>query len=229
MKKYLFLVEKSSIANSFKKIYEKYKNEFGFDATFISFNASGWSRFDKSLHIDSYDEDWKADVSNLNLPNIFYILGSDNVKNVAETIDLNDYDEIISIVDPDIYGAILIHHFTKLKGIDCSFLKSIKLSSLTDEDIYGTLKNIKNAMSCENFVNELVSGFRKDLYTVDKNIFIFNSKYKICLCQGDLVLLSNHENKWTLNTEQVSIELNEAEMDKFQIETSLNLIKENLR
>ena len=220
MKKYLFLAEKRSVAKLFEKIYEKNKEEFDFEATFVGMNASTWNMFDKFRYIDFLIE-YKIDVSKYNLPDIFYLLGYNNLKNIIDTIDLSKYDKIISIVDPDIYGAMLIHHFANLKQIELSNFCAANINSLTNNDIYNILKNIKEIKNCEKFVNDLVNSFKEDLYVVKNYIFIYEKNYKISLTNGDLVLLIKNKNNYTLVTGQVSVELTEDEIKKFNIKESL--------
>lgn len=218
MKKYLFLAEKPSIAKICEKVFNENKDKFDFDATFIGFTSCGWSRFDNIRIIDNIEEAKKIDVSNLGLPNEFYILGYDRLVEFANKIDLNEYDQVVSVVDPDIYGAILINEFINLKGIDVSSLKSMSLFSLMDKDVLDAFNLLIN---CDVFVKELVVDFKEKLYIVDKTIFFFDKSYKVCLHKNDLIFITNYKDRYTLYTIQFSKELNKEKLDEFKIMESL--------
>lgn len=215
MKKYLFLAEKPSIARLCRKVYEDNKGKFDFEATFIGFTSCGWSKFDKVRFLNDFEGCEKIDVSSLELPNVFYILGYDRLKTIANEIDLSEYDEIVSIVDPDIYGAILINEFAKLKGLNTSFFKAIALCSLEEKDV---LEAFDLMINCKDFVRSLVNEFKENLYIVNKTIFFFDSLYKIVLYNGDLVLLNTYNNgKYFLTTDQFELKLDNDKMEKFKI------------
>lgn len=220
MKKYLFLAEKQHTANLFKNVYEENKKELDFTAEFIGFNASTYTMFDK-IRLVNLSKEPKVDVSKYNLPNIFYLLGDENFNNVINNIDLSKYDKIISIVDSDIYGAILLCHFVNSKKVNISDLNALNINSLTYIDIYKALIDSKKAPNAKDFVDEFILQFKNELYIVKDYIFVFDKHYKITLKKGTLVSLIENENNYILSSEQFLVDLNEEQIKKFNIKNSL--------
>ena len=163
MKKYLFLFEKISTMYLFKDIYEKNKKDFDLEPTFTPLNAICCAETDKAKKISHVIPNKKLDVSNYSLPNIFYILGDNILEDVAKSIKINNYDEIVFVTKQDIRSGLLIEEFAKIKKIDMSSINATKIKYLTEKNVYAVFNDINNCIiTCDKFLLELIEEFKRN-------------------------------------------------------------------
>lgn len=142
--KALLIAEKPSLMNTIKEFYNKHKNDFDIDITFMA-QAGHLVGLKAPKEIDPVYEKWSMSQIPIKVPYVYKVNPGKNnlLSDIRKEVKTGGYDFIINAGDPDQEGELLIRLVLEYIGNKLP-VKRFWSNDLTEGAVVQALHNLKN-------------------------------------------------------------------------------------
>lgn len=168
MKKILFVVEKPYVKKTVKEVLEKYKNifkdEYYFDCINPIFHLNDGLILFRKYENGIYSHGEKSNLepltlNHLEIPNDTFVeANKTEYSYLYKKENMKDFDEIISICDPDDCGILGYAKYLEVNHVDFDKAKSLYMNDFTETTIFNTFNTLTSELLPFNEVFEKLCG-----------------------------------------------------------------------